>query len=98
MEFARFHAKNRSQIILLMANWPDYGGFIDPNVKSMVIKTYWLNRLTPLAKPITNEQSRNVYFLNANRTGSEFNNKFIGSSCVFQLQPKISFLNDLECS
>ncbi len=83
MDFAKFHAKNRSQIILLMANWPDYGGFNDPNVKSMIIKTYWLNRLTPISKQITNEHSQNVYFLNANRTGSEFGNKFIGSSCVF---------------
>eukprot|EP00347_Sterkiella_histriomuscorum_P020943 403335859 len=96
MNFAQFHEDNKSQIILHMSNWPDYQLYSDDAVKTQVMMSYWLNRLIPITQSKVRRENQNVYFVQCNRIGTEFEAKYVGSSCVFQLKPDIEYLDFLD--
>ena len=67
MEFATFHKNSKSQLIIGMANWPDYQLYLDETIKCEIQKSYWLNRLIPLFTD--KEFVGNRYFIWSDRSG-----------------------------
>lgn len=59
-EFANYHLKEKSQIIILLANWLKS----ESNETSMSTQNYWAIRLAPLFK-------KKVSFVACNRVGTE---------------------------
>jgi protein N-terminal amidase len=86
-EFASFHHKNQSQLILFCANWLDpsnKGGVYAPD-EHLSTQNYWVQRLEPLI-------GSNAYFVACNRTGVEKGTRFVGCSCVIKLGEKPALL------
>ena len=63
-----------ADVIVFCANWIDQG---QTNTEMV---NYWLNRLHPIAL-----RNRQVNFLCSNRIGEEHGTKYVGSSCIVQL-------------
>lgn len=86
-EWANYHKKHKSQLIVLSANWldnTDDKDILTPAQERREVissQTYWLQRLEPLLDP----EYSDCYFICANRTGREKEVKFCGSSCVMSL-------------
>ncbi|RIB16581.1 carbon-nitrogen hydrolase [Gigaspora rosea] len=105
-EFARFHLRQQSEIILCSMAWLSGGvNTVD----------YWCYRLLPLyddtyangeksSSDIQNldaTRNRNIIFVASNRTGTENDATFCGNSCVVSISPrkqirKLRTLNDHE--
>jgi protein N-terminal amidase len=81
-EFATFHKQNKSQLLLLSANWLDRSDGSEDS--SLEKQTYWLNRL----KPFVTSEHDNCYFAISNRVGSDGDVLFCGASCVMALGQK----------
>eukprot|EP01022_Parablepharisma_sp_SALTPOND_P020501 TRINITY_DN3748_c0_g1_i2.p1 TRINITY_DN3748_c0_g1~~TRINITY_DN3748_c0_g1_i2.p1 ORF type:complete len:335 (-),score=-3.88 TRINITY_DN3748_c0_g1_i2:56-967(-) len=79
-EFATFHAKCGSDVIVFSANWEaDDKDFSDPCISNRT-QTYWAKRLSPLI-------GHKCHFLAANRTGIEKPSHFVGTFFLV-LKPK----------
>eukprot|EP01097_Dermamoeba_algensis_P002033 TRINITY_DN1810_c0_g2_i2.p1 TRINITY_DN1810_c0_g2~~TRINITY_DN1810_c0_g2_i2.p1 ORF type:complete len:298 (+),score=76.07 TRINITY_DN1810_c0_g2_i2:60-953(+) len=78
-EFANFHKKAKTDIILFAANWIDS----DPEEegKSLETASYWVQRLSPLI-------GSGCVFVAANRVGKERGTLFCGSSTIIHLGKK----------
>ncbi|CAG8703484.1 1716_t:CDS:2, partial [Dentiscutata heterogama] len=100
-EFARFHLRQQSDIILCSMAWLSGGNPVD----------YWCQRLLPLyndtyvndedLQNLDATRNRNILFVASNRTGFENGSTFCGNSCVISISPQkqirpLRLLNDHE--
>lgn len=76
-EFANYHKKNKTDLIIFCANWLDSD--IKDNGSAFSTHSYWANRLGPLIKT-------NCTFVACNRIGKEKTATFCGGSCVISLK------------
>ncbi|KAG9288174.1 hypothetical protein G9A89_020480 [Geosiphon pyriformis] len=95
-EFANFHKKQKTEIILCSMAWLDSDGGSDEEIEgedqyNYLTINYWFQRLLPIYCNYSgnpkSEDLRNVVFVVCNRTGTENGITFCGSSGVFLLKP-----------
>ncbi|KAI8984682.1 hypothetical protein BDF20DRAFT_816461 [Mycotypha africana] len=87
-EFANYHLKENTNLILCSMSWLKSDSNPDSTIK------YWATRMLPLYQD--SEDGRHTIFVACNRTGSERQSTFAGSSCVLDISNEsITILNRL---
>jgi len=87
-EFARFHQKEKTTIILFLANWLLSSGETLEDNSSFGTQNYWASRLKPL-------WGTDSLFVACNRIGTESGSTFCGGSCVLMLKKRPELLATL---